>query len=275
MVKPINLLTAALVASSLLFGGLAYTNSAGPPTARTGAPGEQSCTNCHGGTARRNDARFQISITGGVQDFAPGDLLNLHVENLHPHTRNGFELTAFNANNAAYGTLVRTDAANTSLVSAGGKQYVRQTSAGTQHPSWDMAWQAPATADTSSVYFYAAGIMSNNNNRDTGDSVWVAKLRVPARLSATSERIISAATVRLFPNPCTDAVHAQLTMAKPAPVTARLYNTNGILLQERTFFMDGGAQTLRWEFDGKPATGTYIMRLTAGGYTTARSLAIQ
>ena len=275
MAKPIHFLTAALVASSLLYGGLAYTNAAGPPTARTGAPGELSCTNCHGGTARRDDARFQISLAGGVQDFGPGDLLNVHVEAFQPHARNGFELTALQANNTAFGTLSRTDATNTSLASTGGKQYVRHTTAGNRLSSWDMAWQAPAVADTSSVYFYAAGIMSNSNNRDTGDSAWVAKLRVPARLAAVSERIVSAVSVRLFPNPCTDAVHAQLTLAKPAPVTARLYDTEGILVQERTFLLDAGSQTLRWQFDGKPAAGTYILRLSAGGYTTARSLVIQ
>jgi hypothetical protein len=53
-----------------------------------------------------------------------------------------------------------------------------------------------------------------------------------------------------------------------------LYSTAGILKAERTFFMEAGTQTLRWAFGDKPAAGTYILRLTAGGYSTSQRLTV-
>jgi hypothetical protein len=44
---------------------------------------------------------------------------------------------------------------------------------------------------------------------------------------------------------------------------------------EQTFFMEAGAQTIRWVFGSKPAAGTYVLRLTAGGYTIAQRLEVK
>jgi hypothetical protein len=278
MMRPLPIVGFTLLAGFLLYAGLATSNSSGPINAVTGAPGEQNCSQCHG-SASTNPSRFQISALGGVTNYAAGSRIQLRVEHLGAGVKNGFELTAVKGS-ARYGTLEVTDAANTQLSTAGGgngKQYIKQRFAGTSRTSWDLAWNAPATlTDTASVNFYASGIQSNNNgNDDGGDVVFNARLNIPQQLTAVKERVITAESFSVYPNPCVKAVHLNVTLTKAAPIVARLYNTAGVVQQERTFYAEAGKQTVRWAFDTQPAAGLYIVRLSAGASTVARTLLVQ
>jgi hypothetical protein len=197
---------------------------------------------------------------------------------LNPATiKNGFEVTVRNGSNVPYGTLVVTDAINTNLASVGTKQFVRHTSSGNQHSSWTFAWTAPAAKDTISAFFYASGVESNNNGRDgSGDNVYLSSFRLPAKQSVTeiNAKLIEAESVKMFPNPCTEAIHIDLNLTHGAQVTARLINTAGAAKQERTFFGEAGNNTFRWQFDNKPLPGVYVLSLTAGGYTTAQKILV-
>jgi len=277
MLKTITLSTFAIGACLILITNLGHTNSGGPPNGTTGAPGEGNCSRCHGAAIDGKD-NFQISLLGGVSSFAPGQRVQLQLQHLATSPRYGFALTAFDNANQGFGSLEVTDALNTQLSTAANrKQYLKHTSSGIRVQTWQMAWTAPAaSADTSSVTFYAAGMQANGiNGSDQGDKVFLTNLRLPRLLTAVSEQIVTSASLRLFPNPCTESVHVQLEATKAAPVIARLYNTAGILQDEQTFFAKGGEQTLSWKFIKKPAAGTYIVRLEAGGYTTAQRLQIQ
>lgn len=266
-----------------LFGSLAYTNNGNPPTATTGAPGQQNCSRCHG-SASTNANRFQLLLTDtSVRDFMPGQTIALRAQISGTTPKNGFEATALKAsttNAAAYGTIVNTDAVHTNLTTASSRQYIRHTTSGNQLSSWDFSWTAPAsTTDTNSVYFYACGVASNNNNRDdASDAVFLAKLRLPRHVNtptAVAERVIIAESVSTFPNPCTEALHISMVLARPSTVVARLYNTAGVEVMAQNFVMDSGKQTIRWSFDRKPAAGTYILRLFAGGFSTARTVSVE
>jgi hypothetical protein len=216
---------------------------------------------------------------GGVTDFAPGQKVNLTVTVLNPATvKNGFEASVRNGSNLAFGTISVTDPTNTNLVTISSKQFIRHTSAGNQHNSWNFAWTAPAAKDTLSAYFYAAGVESNNNGRDgSGDNVYLASFKLPAQktLTAINAKLIEAESVRMFPNPCTESIHIGLNLAQSAPVIARLINTAGVAKEERTFFVEAGSNTLQWEFNTKPLPGIYVLSLTAGGYTTAQKIMVQ
>jgi hypothetical protein len=281
MLKPLHLASVALAAAAFMFGTLAYTNNSNPPTRLTGAPGESDCSNCHGtaSAGATNAAKFFISTQGSVTSFTPGQVVNLNVQIVNPATvKNGFELTVRNGANAAFGSLQVTDAAHTNLTSVGGKQFLRQTSAGNQQKSWNFAWAAPAAQDTLTAYFYAAGVESNNTNRDDGgDKVYRAnfKLRAQRNVTAINAKLIETTSVTLFPNPCVDAVHFALTLQQAASVVARLINTAGVAKEERTFFLEAGKQTVRWAFGTKPLPGEYVLSLTAGGYTTSNRLVIE
>jgi hypothetical protein len=281
MLKPIHFFAALIIAGAGFYGHLAHTNSGGPNNGLTGAPGEGNCSQCHG-AASPNAAKFQISTQGivGVANFSAGERIVLRIDHLNPPTtKNGFEVTAVNNAGTRFGTLEIVDQATTQLSTAGGangKQYIKQTSSGATLSSWNFAWNAPAQlTDTGSVRFFAAGNQSNNRNgADPGDAIYLANLRLPQRLTAVTGRVLSKTSVKLFPNPCADAVHIEFEALKAAPVVARLYNTAGVLQDSRTFYANAGSQTLRWAFDTKPAAGTYILRLSAGGYTTAQQLVV-
>lgn len=281
--RPLHLFTALAGAATALFGSLAYTNNGNPPTATTGAPGQQNCSRCHG-SASTNASRFQLLLTDtSVHNFTPGQTVTLRAQMTGTTVKNGFEVTALKAtttNAAAYGTLVRTDAVNTNLTTASSRQYIRHTTSGNQRSSWDFSWTAPAsTTDTNSVYFYACGVASNNNNRDdAGDAAFLAKLRLRRHVdtpTAMAERVIVAESVQTFPNPCTEALHIRMDLARPSTVVARLYNTAGVEVMAQNFVMESGKQTIRWSFDRKPAAGTYILRLFAGGFSTARTVSVE
>jgi len=146
--------------------GITFTDLSGASqTGVTGAPGEANCTQCHTGTVVAADATNGMTTTattyqvGQTYSFAIGSLAN---------ATNGFQMTVLDNNNNKVGSFVA-GAANTSIQSAGGKEYINQSS---KTQAWAVEWVAPAT-DMGPLTVYYAMNSTNNNNGTSGDVVYV------------------------------------------------------------------------------------------------------
>lgn len=128
------------------------------------------------GALNLNRANVTIGTTSGNQVALNGFqytgntqyIINFSV--INPSNRSGFEMSAITPTNTTAGTFARTNTTNTTLQTYGGIQYIGHRNAGTTS-SWSFNWTSPATT-TGNITFYSAINRSNNNNSDTGDSIF-------------------------------------------------------------------------------------------------------
>jgi len=159
---------------------LASANSFGPPLAKTAAPGEGACTDCHTGHILNPDALGSVTIDGVPTSYMPGQTYTLTVTVQRTgQIRWGFELTALKSSDAtAAGTITITNTL-TRMGTLNGRTYVEQTTVngddGTfsnqSSGSWEFSWTAPA-AGAGAVTFYAAGNAADGNGSNSGDFIY-------------------------------------------------------------------------------------------------------
>ena len=162
----------------------AWANSAFPLVAKTGAPGEGLCIDCHSGSLV-NEAGGSISIDGAPSSYVPGQAYTLTVTVRHiSQQRWGFELIPLRSNNTMAGAITLTSQ-RTKAQPLNGKTYVSHDSEiqgqdGTfsgqpDSAMWSFTWTAPG-ATTGTVTFYAAGNAANRNGLNTGDKIYTTSI---------------------------------------------------------------------------------------------------
>lgn len=155
---------------------VALANSAGPQPGVTGAPGENSCRQCHA-SSPLNDGVGSVTIEGVPEQYEEGVTYTITVRVARQdRSRWGFQLTALSSSLDPAGTFTVTDAQRTQIKTDDGKQYVEHRTAGTfagttGGASWSVHWTAPGP-ETGVVAFYAAGNAANNNSANTGDNIY-------------------------------------------------------------------------------------------------------
>ena len=195
MLKKLSILLVLLVAG-LLAVEHAYTSSGNPPASHTGAPGENNCTSCHGGSPLNPGSATRTLVFNGnasLTSYVPGQTYTAIYTASNPATAVfGFQMIAKNVNGANVGTFVVTNP-NQTQVSSG---YLQQTSSGSQASpagtkSWSFSWTAPA-AGTGTVSFYVATNVANGNGGTSGDEIYTNVFTLTETVAATS---ITAATI--------------------------------------------------------------------------------
>jgi len=158
--------------------------SAGPLNNRAGNPPDNvNCTACH--------SSFQVNSGNGslflteLLEYAPGDTYDLEITlEDEGQVRWGFELAVLDEDNDQAGDIVITDNTNTQTSTAGGVEFLKQTSNGTyrnqEEATWEFRWIAPAQ-ETGDITFYIAGNAANGNNNNQGDYIYT--------FSATAEEL--------------------------------------------------------------------------------------
>lgn len=189
-----------------LTGRKVKANQSGPPTQRTGAPGEQTCaiSGCHTSFAV-NSGTGTLSITGlPASGYTEGQQINLTVTlNQASRSLYGFSLTALDSQGRRAGTLTVTDSnrtlLQTSVVNGNLRQYISHNFGGsipngTNQGSWTFRWTAPATS-TGTVTFYFAGNAANGNGAEAGDFIYTKTATVaPAATGPQAVATVSAAS---------------------------------------------------------------------------------
>lgn len=164
---------------------LLYAYSTGPPAAKTGAPGEGVCRDCHGGGS--GGGKVELRFPGGMV-YTPGVKQQLTITITDAVASwYGFELSARVAgDNSQAGTLaiaqgesnIRVICSDFRPRGTGGCpasapiEYIEHSPA-RQTNTFRIEWTPPA-ADRGPVNIYLAANAANGNGAPTGDSIYTA-----------------------------------------------------------------------------------------------------
>lgn len=216
-----------------------WANSNGAPPPVTGAPGEGTCSACHGGTPNTGPGSLQIRFDG-VTNWTPGQPLRVKVTLADPNaTRWGFQLTARAASNPsqmAGSFRIIEDTTRLASGAPAGLQYVTHTLTGTRpgttgSVSWEVEWTPPSDAGFGDVIFYAAGNAANGNGAaDPGDRIYTSTFTGSPGAPATGiTRVLpqlafgSSATLGNW----STSVYLHNTTSAPVQTTVRFFGTDG------------------------------------------------
>lgn len=246
----------------LACAGLALASSGGPPDAKTGAPGEGTCADCHSFTGSGDSTILAGLPTGNYQ---PGStyVLTLSVS-FAGQTRWGFELTCLDTTGNPAGQLTVVDSVQTSYSFSNGRQYLKQTGAGTQRGRsngvWQIGWQAPAVPNGPVAFHWCANACDDNNS-PSGDYALADSLI--AWPSSVAEVEAPTRYGWYYLNPARNRVIIQYHGVKARPV--RIYSSAGALVS--TVRPEQKGRTLRAVWDGTDRQGrpvpeaSYFIRL--------------
>lgn len=257
--------TAVLILPFLLIWYVQLVSySDGPPTGRTGAPGELTCYNgsCHN-SFPLNSGPGEAVILAGIPEagYLPDSVYTLETRVYHSDmARFGFQLIAFSPASQRSAGILHTleDSAGLAVVADNHRQYLLHYDA-TEAPDsarWRFQWQAPAVT-SGPVVFYAAFVASNNNGNRQGDYVYTTSLGIAAAPLATGmdSHIPGVRNLHIFSD--TDRLWVHMELLKPAPLETEIFDLAGRRVYELKETAPAGAYqhsipTLGWP------TGIYV-----------------
>ena len=151
-------------------------NSGGAGAGRTGAPGEQTCTACHSGTAQDGSNVNLITLLQGatpVNSYVPGSTYTVALSMSTAATKKGFQATVLDETGNMAGNF--TAGLNTQ-VNGTTRKYANHTSTSNTSSTslWGWTWVAPAS-NVGDVTFYVATNEANNNGNNNGDVIYLSQ----------------------------------------------------------------------------------------------------
>ena len=247
---------ALVIVSASLFTNqpTAHSRSSQPPTKRTGAPGEGSCTSCHSGGTVSNSANITVTSNPSglfTTGYVAGQVYAITYTLANTTSVYGFEMTCLNGSSTAAGTFAVTNSTNTSLQAASSKQYIGHRNSNSNN-TWTFNWTAPVTG-TGNVTFYTSGLQADGTGGPDGDITntnnWVvAEAAAPDCSSFAS--VISGGTA--------------VCAGSPTVLTAS--SSGGTGTDTYHWSDNSTAQTL-----SATAAGTYSVTVSNGGCTATTS----
>lgn len=262
-----------MIALVLLFATMVNSLPKKPPKAKTGAPGEGICSDCHIGAGLDLGPGFvALAFSGSGNKYKVGKNYTITVSVFDTtKTRFGFETVSLDANNNQAGTPSETDKINTTLQKdeSTGKRYMSNYT-GTGMNVWTYKWKAPAT-DIGDITFYGAGNATNWNDAVDGDNVYSTTMVVKPKPLKMEEPIEQATTEQaidfsVYPNPVvTGFFHVAFNVTEEEMVEIDVFNMQGQFIQPLYKAMKEIGkhdQTLHLISPLKP--GIYLVGITAG-----------
>jgi Reeler domain len=231
--------------------------SSGSPGGKTGAPGDATCTQCHGaavGASTDNSLTIASGVTP-VTNYIPGQTYNVAVvlNNSTGGVGHGFECLPLTPSNALAGTVTASAAGGTENVTSGGKQRVTHTNAG--QTSWGFTWTAPAT-NVGTVTFYLATIDGENG-----------KIRLSQHTigstAGVEEQAKLSGTVAF--NPYSNSVVMNLNSLFADDLTVNIVDMNGKSVQfEKVGKASEGENSFTLRLNDNIKAGTYVAHVAVG-----------
>lgn len=166
-----------------------HKNASGPPSGKTGAPGESNCTDCHSGAVQDGTGINQVAMLDAnqnmVTEYTPGQTYTIAIAT-ETASKRGFQISPrILSSNAQAGTSTGI-ALVSSVQTANNKQYINHNStSNTSASGWLFTWLAPAT-DVGDVRFYLATNVTNNNGSSNGDIIRTSQHTFAAAASSAS-----------------------------------------------------------------------------------------
>ena len=207
-----------------------HKNANGAPSAKTGAPGENNCTQCHSGTSQSGTSENTFVLLSGltpVTSYTPGATYNVSLSMASAPAKKGFQATALSSSNTMAGTFTGQVVGGTNVSTSGGRQYANHTSASntSSNTNWIWTWTAPAT-NVGDVTFYVATNKANNNTTASGDAIYLSQHIVGSTASIDENESVKSNFVAGY-NAETNAVKIDFTSLTAGEMFFNLVDMNG------------------------------------------------
>lgn len=204
----------------------------------TGAPGETSCTGCHGGMANTGPGDLTLTLSDTTLLYSPGEVFDAAVV-LRQAGRDKFGFVGLalkDGGNTTIGTFTIDDAVRTRTFNDGARKYVSHTPCGADAAppdslSWTFHWTAPTT-NVGNITLYLAGLAANHNHALSGDDTYTLSVHLaPDTVLLSSKAPVSANQLRIWPNPSADVIYFETVGVKSAQ-SAEIRATDSRLLRK-------------------------------------------
>lgn len=164
-----------------LFVGVLFldllSNSAGPTTGLSGAPGESTCILCHNTyTLNSGTANLEIESNIPAEGWTPGETYTITAKIAEPGiNRFGFQLFPYGEQSGMEaGTIIVTDTSRSQTFEGANGFYLSHTLGGIDNPDsnkWSFDWVAPMEG-TDTISFYASFVAADVADGNKGDYVY-------------------------------------------------------------------------------------------------------
>lgn len=224
--------------------------------AKTGAPGENNCTQCHSTSSvmaadGSNGATTTLTSyqIGQTYTFAMGSLVN---------TNNGFQMTILDNNDNKAGDFVA-GAANTTIQSSGGREYINHS---TKTQAWSFDWTAPST-DVGSLTAYYSMNATDNSGGTTGDQVYVGTISITSDITnGLTNHQIQDQKVNMYFDEQTSELNVKYKLNKKSLISVQVVDLSGKVIETAELGSKSfGPHSEKIQLENINAEGIYIVSL--------------
>jgi len=207
----------------------------------TGAPGETSCTGCHGGTANTGPGNLTLTLSDTTLLYSPGETFDATVV-MKQVGRDKFGFVGLalkDAGNTTIGTFTIDDMVRTRTFNDGPRKYVSHTPCGADATppdslSWTFHWKAPAT-NVGNITLYLAGLAANHNHALGGDDTYTMAVHlVPDTILLNVDNRVDEKALHLWPNPASNVIYFDLDGTNDIAHLAEIWSADGRRLYATT-----------------------------------------
>lgn len=268
------------IVMSMLLGGVFIFASFSPASeeglcdsplvgGHTGAPGESSCTGCHGGTANTGSAVIEWNV-GDAGTYVPGTSYTgtVKIKRLG-REKFGFVCLALqDAGNVNLGGFGLLEAVRTRTYVDDARNYVSHTPCGADaqdSTEWSFTWQAPAT-DVGPITIYMANLVANHSHNTAGDETYTRTITLSPAVGIAEQS--AALPLSLYPDPATDHIILSAPLAIAQGTAIEVFDAAGHQVMRRSL---GARPQLQEHLDiSTLAPGMYSLILRSGERTGAQ-----
>lgn len=244
--------------------------SSQPPAAKTGAPGEDNCTQCHGGSV--GTGNHTITFSGANDLYLPNQTYTMTLSLAGSNAKNGFQIVALrDSDNTGVGSWNATGGDEATMNDVGlARNYIGHSSAGLNQTSWDFEWNSPAQAE-GDITFYVITNETNDDGGTAGDVVSTSIYRISENTAAIKEN--EFADVQILFNGNSNEIQIQGLNTVMDNATLKVINLSGKTVERKK--VNGLTDTYAWSLKKNHAEGIYLISVQNNEHNIVRKVFIK
>lgn len=261
----------------MLFAGAFLSSfSSDPPNAKTGAPGEGHCTDCHA-TGNPLGLDGSLTIEGFPSDITPGETYPITIIARNDNglaQRNGFQAVFLDGDDNNSGDIIASGT-NPTTDSENGREYVEHRPAINfmdNMVAWSFDWVAPEEVGAE-VTLYVASIIGSGNSGNGNDLLVEESSTATIMAPTATHDLIGLKDVTVYPNPVSDYLTIELNGPANAAIDLNLVSLTGQSVYQQQNAMSG-ADRLEIPVAGLSA-GIYFLNVITEGNNLTKRVVVQ
>lgn len=236
------------------------TYSVNPPPQRTGAPGENDCTQCHSGNTYDGNTQIDVSFSGNQDEYLPDSTYTITI-GVPNNQVNGFQMTILDNNAIKAGEFIA--GTGSTITNSGLRQYMSQTNK--NNIQWSFQWTAPSTNMGNLTAYYSFN-KSDNSGNVLGDSIFLGQNTIfqSSSLQITDDPKYTK-QFNIWQNINSNELHGSIYLKKTSQLKIDIYDITGKILYASQINSEKGLNDFKIELDNNLPTQIIILGVHVNG----------